>query len=80
VITVMARSQIDSVLRLMRRSPETPLDPVLAREVAVRAGARAVVTGELAPLGRRFVVTIRLVSARPATSWPRSATAAMTTR
>jgi serine/threonine-protein kinase len=63
LITVLARNQVDSVLRLMRRPPGTPLDPVLAREVAQRAGVRAVVTGDLAPLGRRYVLTVRLVSA-----------------
>jgi hypothetical protein len=59
----MPRSQIDSVLRLMRRPAGTPLDPVLAREVAQRAGVRAVVTGNMAPLGRRYVLTIRLIEA-----------------
>jgi hypothetical protein len=47
----------------MRRPPGTPLDPVLAREVALRAGVPLVVTGDLARLGRRYVVTIHLVSA-----------------
>lgn len=63
VFSIMPRSQVDSVLRLMRRSPGTPLDPELAREVAQRSGVRAVVTGDLAALGRRYVVTVRLVNA-----------------
>jgi serine/threonine-protein kinase len=63
LIAVMSQGRIDSVLGLMRRPPGTPLNPVLAREVAERSGVRAVVTGDLAPLGRRYVVTIRLVSA-----------------
>ena len=63
VITVMPQSRIDSVLRRMRRPPGSRLDLPLAREVAERAGARAVITGDLAPLGRRYVVTIRLVAA-----------------
>jgi hypothetical protein len=63
VFSIMPRSQVDSVLRLMRRSPGTPLDPELAREVAQRSGVRAVVTGDMAALGRRHVLTVRLVQA-----------------
>ncbi len=62
VITVMPQGRIDSVLQRMRRPTGSRLDLALAREVAERSGARAVIAGDLAPLGRRYFVTIRLVS------------------
>ena len=42
----------------------TPLTAQVAREIAERAGAAAVVTGEIATLGSGYVLSVRLLSAK----------------
>jgi eukaryotic-like serine/threonine-protein kinase len=63
VVAVMSRGRVESALVRMRRSPGTRLRPAVAREVAQREGARAVVEGDLARLGAGYLVTLRLVDA-----------------
>ena len=53
---------IREVLRRMQRSDVTRLDPELAREVALRAGISAYITGELTAAGTGFVLTARLLA------------------
>src|SRR3989475_4851576 len=47
----------------MGRAPGAPLDLALARELAQREGAKAVVHGQIDPLGRGYVVSAELVGA-----------------
>ena len=54
---------IGAALRRMQREPTAWVDLALAREIAEREGAKAVVTGDVNPLGGGYVVTLRLVSA-----------------
>lgn len=63
VVAVMPRGRVESALVRMRRPPGTRLHPAVAREVAQREGARAVVEGDLAQLGAGYLVTLRLVDA-----------------
>jgi hypothetical protein len=63
VVAVMPRGKVESALVRMRRPPGTRLRPAVAREVAQREGARAVVEGDLAQLGGGYLVTLRLVDA-----------------
>ena len=63
VVAVMPRGRVESALVRMRRPPGTRLRPAVAREVAQREGARAVVEGDLAQLGGGYLVTLRLVDA-----------------
>jgi tetratricopeptide (TPR) repeat protein len=55
-------SSIADALRLMERDPGTRLDLELAREVAEREGVKAIVAGEVAPLGTGYVLSARVVS------------------
>ena len=50
-------------LRRMQRSSGTVLDLALAREVAVREGIKAVVVGQIDPVGKGYVLSARLVAA-----------------
>jgi tetratricopeptide (TPR) repeat protein len=50
-------------LRQMEQAPDTKLGEQLAREVAERLGVRAVVVGEIAPVGGGYVLSARLVAA-----------------
>ena len=63
LFTMVTPTAIAGALRRMQREPTTWVDLDLAREIAVREGAKAVVTGDINPLGGGYVVTLRLVSA-----------------
>ena len=59
---VDAQSVTDELQR-MRRAAGTPLTLALAREIAVRLGVKAVLAGEIDPVGRGYVLSASLVSA-----------------
>ncbi len=60
VMTVMTSSVQTAALERMGRDPRLPLDQAVAREMAVREGAKAVMAGEISPVGRGFVLAARL--------------------
>ena len=64
IVTLMDPASVDRVLIRMQRDPGQPLDADMAREVAIREGVKAVVDGEITPVGRGFVLSARLVAAR----------------
>src|SRR5437764_2863100 len=68
VIRLLDATAVGQVLTRMGRAPGTPLDPALARELAQREGAKAVVHGQIDPLGRGYVVSAELVSAADGTA------------
>ena len=59
-VRVMPVSQVTAGLGRMQRPPQSRLDHALARELAQREGAKAVVDGEVTPLGAGYIVTVRL--------------------
>src|SRR5256884_6719095 len=63
VIRLLDAAAGGQALTRMGRAPGTSLDPALARELAQREGAKAVVRGQIDPLGRGYVVSAELVSA-----------------
>ena len=63
VLTLVPTSQVRSALTMMRRPVESEPDAVVAREVAIRTGAKAVVVGRAEPVAGQYVVTLRLISA-----------------
>src|SRR5438309_979802 len=63
VIRLLEGAAVGQALVRMGRAPGTPLDPALARELAQREGAKAVVHGQIDPLGRGYVVSAELLSA-----------------
>ena len=64
IVSVVTPQTVASTLQLMQRPPNASLDTSLARQVALREGAKAVVSGNIQPLpGGGFVITMRLVSA-----------------
>jgi serine/threonine-protein kinase len=62
-ISLVPPERIAQVLERMRRPPTARLDIALAREVALRAGVRTIVTGELTPAGTGLLVSAKLISA-----------------
>lgn len=60
---VLEPGQLRPVLGRMQRDADAPLDAETAIEAARREGIKAVVTGEILPVGDAFVIAVRLVSA-----------------
>jgi tetratricopeptide (TPR) repeat protein/tRNA A-37 threonylcarbamoyl transferase component Bud32 len=63
MVSVLGTSQVDNALSRMSRNPALALDPVTAREVALREGAKAVVVGEISPVGKGLVLSAKLQAA-----------------
>ena len=62
VVRLLESGDVTEALTRMQREPTARLSPEVAREVAEREGAKAVVTGEIAPLGAGFVLTARVIA------------------
>jgi tetratricopeptide (TPR) repeat protein len=62
-LNVLTRSAIRDALTLMQRSPEEAVPYALAREIATREGAKALLDGAIAKIGQSYVITARLASA-----------------
>jgi len=62
VVTAMEPTQVSAVLSRMDRSPEVHLGLDLAREIAIREGAQAVIAGDIIRAGSGFVLSARVVS------------------
>ena len=64
-VNVVPRERVGDTLRLMRKSPDTPISVDLGREVCLRDGAiRALLTGRVARLGPWYLVSAELVDPR----------------
>jgi DNA-binding SARP family transcriptional activator/TolB-like protein len=62
-VNVLPPRQVRMTLIQMKRQPETAVDDSLAREVALRMGAKAFVTGSVARDAGAYTVTVQLVGA-----------------
>jgi tetratricopeptide (TPR) repeat protein/tRNA A-37 threonylcarbamoyl transferase component Bud32 len=63
VVSLLTPSQVREALGRMRQAAGAALTLAVAAELAQREGAKAVLTGEVVPLGRGYVVSVRLASA-----------------
>jgi tetratricopeptide (TPR) repeat protein/tRNA A-37 threonylcarbamoyl transferase component Bud32/TolB-like protein len=63
VVNVLGSSTVGQVLRRMNRDPRLALDGTVAREVAMREGAKAVVVGEISPIGKGLVLSAKVLTA-----------------
>ena len=64
MVRLLETSDVSATLRKMEKDPATPLTGAVAREVAERTGAAAVVTGEISTLGSGYVLSVRLLGTR----------------
>src|SRR5947209_2509715 len=62
-VRLMDGAAIAAAVRRMERPSATPLDAVLAREIAQRENLKAVVTGEIDPVGKGYVISASLIAA-----------------
>ncbi|MFQ5538643.1 MAG: tetratricopeptide repeat protein [Gemmatimonadota bacterium] len=63
VITLLGSSRVDEVLGLMQRDPGGGLPPEIAREVAARAGVKAIIEGEVGSAGNGYILLATIRSA-----------------
>ena len=63
VISILNPTAVAAALARMQRPRTTLVDLPLARDIALREGAKAVVDGDITPLGAGFVLSLRLVTA-----------------
>ncbi len=61
--TVLSRATLREILGMMGRSAESAVPFDVAREIATREGAKAVLDGEVVRLGQGYVLSARLVGA-----------------
>ena len=64
VVTTVSPAELAQVMERMRRSPGSRLDPASAREVALRQGIRAVVTGDITAIAGTYLISVQLLSPR----------------
>ena len=62
-VRLLDRADVQDVLRRMQRPAGTRVDADVAREIAIREGAAAVVDGDVTSYGGRFIITVRLLNA-----------------
>jgi len=62
-IRLLDPQEVADALRRMQRPAGVTLTPALAREIAERNGVKAVVTGQIDPVGQGYVLSAGLVSA-----------------
>ena len=62
-LKVLTRASVRDILGLMQRPRESVVQFDLAREIATREGAKAVLDGDVVRLGKGYVVSARLVNA-----------------
>jgi tetratricopeptide (TPR) repeat protein len=63
VIRVVTSRQMRTSLTMMQQSPDVALNDSLARELALREGVKAFVTGSLARVGSGYTITVQLIGA-----------------
>ena len=60
-VNVLPRARISDALRRMLMPETTVVDEVIGSEIALREGARAVLTGSVGQVGERYLLTVQLV-------------------
>jgi tetratricopeptide (TPR) repeat protein len=55
---VVSDQRMDTTLRLMGQPPGAPITPTVGRDICVRTASRAMITGSIAKLANRYVLTL----------------------
>jgi tetratricopeptide (TPR) repeat protein len=61
-LNVLPENKVVATLKLMARTPNSPLTPEVARELCLRAGSKAYVAGSIAGLGSEYVLGLKAVN------------------
>ncbi|MBA3298068.1 MAG: protein kinase, partial [Acidobacteria bacterium] len=60
---IVSQDRVRETLKFMGRSPEEPLTERIGREICQRRGVKALLTGSIANIGSRYVVTLSAMNA-----------------
>ena len=71
-LNVLPQSRIQAALRFMGRSPDERLTNDVAREICVREGVKAMLTGSISGLGSHYVIDLNAVNAQTGDSLGRT--------
>ncbi len=66
-VNLLDATQVAAGLARMQRPAGTPVSGTVARELAQRLGVKAIVTGQIDPVGKSYVVTASVISATDGT-------------
>jgi len=70
-LNIFPDQRVRATLRLMGRSPDERVTPPIAREVCERQGIKAMMVGDVAPLGSHYVITLSAINCRTGDSLAR---------
>jgi Flp pilus assembly protein TadD len=60
-LKILDDDQMQQDLKLMGRAPDTRISNVIAHDICVREGQKAMINGAIADLGKTFVITVQAV-------------------
>jgi serine/threonine protein kinase/tetratricopeptide (TPR) repeat protein len=63
-LNILPESRVREALRFMGRSPDERVSNDVAREICLRAGVKAMLTGSISNLGSHYVITLTAVNAQ----------------
>jgi serine/threonine protein kinase/tetratricopeptide (TPR) repeat protein len=63
-LNILPESRVREALRYMGRSPDERVSNDVAREICLRAGVKAMLTGSISSLGSHYVITLTAVNAQ----------------
>jgi eukaryotic-like serine/threonine-protein kinase len=70
-LNLLPESKIQDALRYMGRKPDERITKDLAREIALRENAKAIISGSIAPLGNDYVVSLEATNSQTGDSLAR---------
>jgi tetratricopeptide (TPR) repeat protein len=75
-LNVLPESRMREALRFMGRSPDERISTEVAREICLREGVKAMLTGSISGLGSHYVIDLKAVNAQTGDSLAREQTEA----
>lgn len=63
-LNLFADDRVRETLKMMNRSPDERVTPAIGREICLRQGLKAMLTGSIATLGRNYVINLEAVNAK----------------
>jgi serine/threonine protein kinase/tetratricopeptide (TPR) repeat protein len=58
VITIVSQQHLAQSVKYLGKPADTPVTPEIAREIGIREGVKAILTGTIANLGKQYVITL----------------------
>ncbi len=62
VITIVSPQHLAQSVKYLGKPADTPVTPAIAREIGIREGIKAILTGTIANLGKEYVITLTAVN------------------